>query len=272
MGESKRKQTKQRETLITCAGVQTVAGRMPIRWESGSAATTMGAYFIEFLTLTGLWMRWLTSCSLRYLSHNAPSKTDVLGTWMLTVLAGIPCIFHFWVANMRFVYASILLLLALPVFAFESTMEISREELQQQVNRMFPVASELLLVRAVMSDPIVGLHPKRNRLSLGITVKVFVDGAMLGKGQGETEGRLSYVQGKGEFYLRDATLTKLDIDNLAPELLPVVKQVMSDVVAELLNQQPIFVLDESDLRQKFMKRRLISVEVREGKLIATYDM
>ena len=90
MGESKLKQTKQEESLMTCAGVQTVAGRIQIRWESKSAATPMGqlAYFIEFLTLTGLWLRWLTSCPLTYLSHNAPSKADVLGTGMLSVLSG----------------------------------------------------------------------------------------------------------------------------------------------------------------------------------------
>lgn len=90
MGESKLKQTSQDETLMTCAGVQTVAGRVQIRWEPKSAATPMGqlAYFIEFLTLTGLWVRWLTSCPLTYLSHNAPTKADVLGTWMLSVLSG----------------------------------------------------------------------------------------------------------------------------------------------------------------------------------------
>lgn len=60
MGESKLKHVKDEETLMNCTGVQTVAGRVQIRWESKSAATPMGqlAYFIEFLTLTGLWSRW----------------------------------------------------------------------------------------------------------------------------------------------------------------------------------------------------------------------
>lgn len=87
MGESKLKQAKHEGTLMTCAGVQTVAGRVQVRWESKSAATPMGqlAYFIEFLTLTGLWLRWQESCPLSYTSPNAPSKADVLGTWMLSV-------------------------------------------------------------------------------------------------------------------------------------------------------------------------------------------
>jgi hypothetical protein len=40
------------------------------------------------LTLTGLWSRWRESCPLSYARPNAPSKADVLGTWLLSVLAG----------------------------------------------------------------------------------------------------------------------------------------------------------------------------------------
>jgi hypothetical protein len=90
MGESKLKLAKREEMLLSCAGVQTVGGRVQVRWESQSAATPMGqlAYFIEFLSLTGLWSRWREGCPLNYASANAPSKADVLGTWMLSVLSG----------------------------------------------------------------------------------------------------------------------------------------------------------------------------------------
>ena len=90
MGESKLKLAKRAEMLLSCVGVQTVAGRVQVRWETESAATPMGqlAYFIEFLNLTGLWSRWLESCPLAYTSPNAPSKAEVLGTWMLSMLAG----------------------------------------------------------------------------------------------------------------------------------------------------------------------------------------
>jgi len=90
MGESKLKLGKREEMLPSCAGVQTAGGRVQVRWESESAATPMGqlAYFIEFLTLSGLWSRWLEGCPLAYASPNAPSKAEVLGTWMLSVLSG----------------------------------------------------------------------------------------------------------------------------------------------------------------------------------------
>jgi hypothetical protein len=90
MGESKLKRSRAEDTLLSCAGVQTPSGKFQVRWGSSSAATPMGqlAYFIEFLGLTGLWSSWTETCPLTYASPNAPSKADVLGTWMLSVLSG----------------------------------------------------------------------------------------------------------------------------------------------------------------------------------------
>jgi len=90
MGESKRKAKKREEMLLSCAGVETAGGRVQVRWEADSAATPLGqlVYFIEFLTLTGLWSRWQESCPLAYASPNAPTMAEVLGTWMLSILSG----------------------------------------------------------------------------------------------------------------------------------------------------------------------------------------
>ena len=90
MGEARLKRLKSEEMPLSCAGIQTMVGRVQMRWATESAATPTGqlAYFIEFLNLTGLWSRWLEDCPLSYTSPNAPSKADVLGTWMLSVLAG----------------------------------------------------------------------------------------------------------------------------------------------------------------------------------------
>jgi len=41
MGESKLKKAEHAESPMTCAGVQTVAGRVQVKWESKSASTPM---------------------------------------------------------------------------------------------------------------------------------------------------------------------------------------------------------------------------------------
>lgn len=45
-------------------------------------------FFAEFLCATGVYETWVKSCPLAHISPNAPTKQDVLGTWLLAILAG----------------------------------------------------------------------------------------------------------------------------------------------------------------------------------------
>src|SRR5436305_14883044 len=45
-------------------------------------------FFIEYLKQGGLFDGWVAGCPLHLTSPNAPSKRDILGTVMLSVLAG----------------------------------------------------------------------------------------------------------------------------------------------------------------------------------------
>ncbi len=46
------------------------------------------AFFIEFVTVSGLFERWEADCPLLYSSPNGSSRRAVLGTWLLSILAG----------------------------------------------------------------------------------------------------------------------------------------------------------------------------------------
>jgi hypothetical protein len=90
MGESKRKRAL---ALAAEAGpqvVDTLGGRMHVRWDEHAAATPNGqlVFFAQFLAATGVFDRWVSTCPLSYRSGNAPDKRDVLGTLMLGMLAG----------------------------------------------------------------------------------------------------------------------------------------------------------------------------------------
>ena len=70
----------------------TFAGRVHMEWEKGegAAVTPLGQlpFFIEYLKQGGLFDGWVAGCPLSLTSPNAPSKRDILGTVMLSVLAG----------------------------------------------------------------------------------------------------------------------------------------------------------------------------------------
>ena len=94
MGEARRKALAARsgagDESVQPQVVDTLGGRMHVRWDEGAVATPHGqlVFFAEFLATTGVFDRWVSECPLAYRSGNAPDKRDVLGTLMLGLLAG----------------------------------------------------------------------------------------------------------------------------------------------------------------------------------------
>jgi Transposase DDE domain group 1 len=70
--------------------VQTYAGTVHVEWDGGAPVTPLGQlpFFIGYLKEGGLFDGWVADCPLHLVSPNAPSKRDVLGTLLLSVLAG----------------------------------------------------------------------------------------------------------------------------------------------------------------------------------------
>jgi hypothetical protein len=72
------------------AVADTFAGRVHVEWDDAARVTPLGQlpFFIEYMKQGGLFDGWVSGCPLYFSSPNAPSKRDVLGTVLLSVLAG----------------------------------------------------------------------------------------------------------------------------------------------------------------------------------------
>ena len=90
MGEAKRRQDLVKQEMVEALGLETAGGRLQVRWDSSAQATPHGqmAFFIEFLTVSQLFDEWVADCPLAYASPNGSSPRNVLGTWLLSILAG----------------------------------------------------------------------------------------------------------------------------------------------------------------------------------------
>jgi Transposase DDE domain group 1 len=91
MGEiTKREKLAVAQASEEFAAVQSMGGRMHVRWDECAQATPHGqlVYFAEFLATAGIFDEWVKGCPLNYTSPNASSVRDVLGTLMMGILAG----------------------------------------------------------------------------------------------------------------------------------------------------------------------------------------
>ena len=70
--------------------VSTFNGLVHVEWAPQASVTPMGQlpFFIEFLKLGGLFDAWVDDFPLEFTSNNAPSKRDILGTLLLSILSG----------------------------------------------------------------------------------------------------------------------------------------------------------------------------------------
>ena len=90
MGEAKRRQLLVQTHALEAMAVDTPGGRIHVQWDHAASATPNAqlTFFAEFLATTGVYESWVNNCPLSYSSPNAHSKRDVLGTWLLAILAG----------------------------------------------------------------------------------------------------------------------------------------------------------------------------------------
>src|ERR1700724_3171878 len=74
----------------TVSSLDTFAGKIHVKWSPEATVSSLGLmpFFVEFLKTSGLFDKWVEDCPLHYTSGNAPEKRDVLGTLVLSVLAG----------------------------------------------------------------------------------------------------------------------------------------------------------------------------------------
>ena len=90
MGESSGAELSVFGSELESFSVETPGGRIHIRWDHEASASPNAqlAFFAEFLATTGVYESWVSSCPLTYSSGIASHKQDVLGTWLLSILAG----------------------------------------------------------------------------------------------------------------------------------------------------------------------------------------
>ena len=76
--------------LILNSSKSGFGGKLFVDWDQDAEVTPQGqlSFFINFLKLGARFTPWVEQCPLSYHSNNAPSKIDVLGSFVLSILSG----------------------------------------------------------------------------------------------------------------------------------------------------------------------------------------
>lgn len=87
MGEASRKAVAGQNGSIA---LDTFGRRIHVEWDPAAAVTPLGQvpFFIEFLNVSGVFEAWVADCPLTDHRNHASDTRAVLGTLLLSILAG----------------------------------------------------------------------------------------------------------------------------------------------------------------------------------------
>lgn len=156
-----------------------------------------------------------------------------------------------------------------PVYAKDMNFVITmdRADLQRRVERMFPIIRENPLIAVRLRHPQVILREGSDRIGLRLEIAASAAGQFSVSGLATVDGILRFVSDSGEFYLDDARVRELRIENIPPAYEEQIRQLADGVVGDLLLERPVYVLGQLGEAKRIMGSKMKSVAVHNGKLI-----
>ena len=168
---------------------------------------------------------------------------------------------------LRGLIIGILLLSMLCTDAFAFTVEMTKQQVQDAVERYFPVKHVTPFATFNLYSPVVFLDNKSNRIGLEISTGVDVSGLLESSGKCMFDGDLEYRKEGGEFYLHDPKMRHLEVNSVPAEINASIHQVLQEFIRQSLPVMLVYKLKGDDVDQRIAKDLLSSVTVRKGKVI-----
>lgn len=161
-----------------------------------------------------------------------------------------------------------------PVCAKDMNLIITldRADLQRRIDRIFPITREDILVSVQLKHPQVILTESSDRIGLRLQIDAAAADQFSVSGLARVDGVLRFKNNTGEFYLDDASVEELQLDNVAPAVQNQIRQAADGAVRDLLQDQPIYTLGQMGESKRIMGSELKSVTVRDSKLILELAM
>ena len=144
---------------------------------------------------------------------------------------------------------------------------LDRTDLQRRIDRLFPITREDELVTVHLRHPQVILTEGSDRIGLRLQLNATAASRFSVSGLARLDGVLRFMNQSGEFYLDDASVEELQLENVPPLYQQQIRQLADGVVRDLLQIRPIYVLGQMGESKRIMGSDIKSVLVHDGKLI-----
>lgn len=149
------------------------------------------------------------------------------------------------------------------------TIVRTQPELQQALAKHFPITVSRSLASLVLADPLVVLRDGDDRLGLDVKVTVKLPVVPAYAGRVTVLGRPFYDPVERAFYLRDASVDRLELPGLPEERRAALGAAISSLGGPALAKVPLYRLEGRNLKEVTAEHFLRDVRVEGGQLRLT---
>lgn len=150
---------------------------------------------------------------------------------------------------------------------FTQTISLSQQELQQQLDQMGSAQYQDALLHVVVKNPKVELTPGSDKIGLRGKVETVLLGTLQASALLHLRGSVIYKAKEGAFYLQNIELLSLESDQIPPKQLANVKSIVENLLNQLLEEQAIYELSETEYSEQLAKAVLKRVSVENAKVL-----
>ena len=145
-----------------------------------------------------------------------------------------------------------------------SSVTLTRDDLQREVEKRFPIEKSEILVTVRLSEPRVLLKPDSDRIGLGVTITVSAPIIQSLKGKGELDGELRFDSESRELYLDSPDLKITEASGISDKDLRAAEELIGPLLRNVLSRIPIYRLKDTDLRQPVINASVKEIQVNAG--------
>lgn len=141
-------------------------------------------------------------------------------------------------------------------------IELSEAEIQQELQKKFPIKECVLVFCVEFEDPFVLLSKTANRLHFGASAKLdYLLKQKSYQGKAEFSGTIEYRPEEAIFYLSESRIEKFDVEGVSDKHAKQVNVIATALISNYLNTNPIYRLEGTEIHQLASRLFLRKVDV-----------
>ena len=154
----------------------------------------------------------------------------------------------------------------------DMVVTLTRDEIQARVAPRFPITKNWLILNVALSEPEIFLSEGANQIGINTLVELNIPFLKPISGYLAVAATPRYDAESKSFYLDQATVERLDLPELTPELQAKAREAIESIARQELAKRPIYELKGRNLKEITAAYTLQEVQVHGGKLRATFSL